>query len=216
MPSTAKAVYIIGPMRLQNELIALCLERETGTKCFVEEDINHIPIDESGYHGRTALVLLDCQGKDPKSLLAELKPYVKQKQLRNLLVLFNVCRDSGVEKKGVLAGIRGFFYEQDSLNIFRKGIQAVIKGELWLSREIMTKCIFEGKARGSASKRGRGILTPRQVEILAHVAVGDTNDEIADRLCISSHTVKGHLHNIFRKINVSNRLQATLWAADNL
>ena len=56
----------------------------------------------------------------------------------------------------------------------------------------------------------------RQIEILAMVAVGATNDEIADKLCISPHTVKTHLYRIFKKINVPNRVQAALWAAKNL
>ncbi len=60
------------------------------------------------------------------------------------------------------------------------------------------------------------ILTPRQVEILALVAVGATNEQIADKLCISPQTVKSHLYNIFKKINVPNRVQAALWAAKHL
>ncbi len=60
------------------------------------------------------------------------------------------------------------------------------------------------------------ILTSRQTEILALVSVGATNDEIADKLYLSPHTVKTHLYNIFKKINVPNRLQAALWAAKNL
>ena len=60
------------------------------------------------------------------------------------------------------------------------------------------------------------ILTPRQTEILALVAVGATNEQIADKLCISPQTVKSHLYNIFKKINVPNRVQAALWAAKHL
>jgi DNA-binding CsgD family transcriptional regulator len=48
------------------------------------------------------------------------------------------------------------------------------------------------------------------------IAVGATNDEIADKLFISPHTVKTHLYRIFKKINVPNRVQAALWAAKNL
>ena len=56
------------------------------------------------------------------------------------------------------------------------------------------------------------LLTPRQVEILAWVAIGATDAEIAEKLGISSSTVKGHLNKIFKKINAPNRRQAIFWA----
>jgi LuxR family transcriptional regulator of csgAB operon len=59
-------------------------------------------------------------------------------------------------------------------------------------------------------------LTKREVEILSTIAEGATNDEIADRFFISPHTVKSHLYNIYKKIGLSNRLQAALWARRNL
>jgi DNA-binding NarL/FixJ family response regulator len=100
--------------------------------------------------------------------------------------------------------------------MFLKGVRAVLDGELWLSREIMIKCILEGTNESEPSRRRTEDLTQRQTEILAQVAVGASNDEIAERLCISSHTVKTHLYHIFKKINVPNRLQAALWAAKHL
>jgi DNA-binding CsgD family transcriptional regulator len=60
------------------------------------------------------------------------------------------------------------------------------------------------------------LLTPRQVEILAWVAIGATDAEIAEKLGISPSTVKGHLNKIFKKINAPNRRQAIFWALDNL
>jgi DNA-binding CsgD family transcriptional regulator len=59
-------------------------------------------------------------------------------------------------------------------------------------------------------------LTRREREILDLIASGFSNQQIADELFISPHTVKTHLHNIFKKINVIRRLQAALWAAENL
>ncbi len=59
-------------------------------------------------------------------------------------------------------------------------------------------------------------LTRREREILDLIASGFSNQQIADELFISPHTVKTHLHNIFKKINVKRRLQAALWAAENL
>ena len=48
------------------------------------------------------------------------------------------------------------------------------------------------------------------------VAEGEMNTEIAQKLYISRHTVKSHLYNIYKKIKVTNRLEAALWANKNL
>jgi len=48
------------------------------------------------------------------------------------------------------------------------------------------------------------------------ISAGTKNEHIADKLSISPNTVKTHIYNIFKKINVPNRLQAALWAANNL
>ena len=214
--STGNVVYIVGPRRLQNEAIASCLERKTRNECFVLGDISQIPTADPKDLGRPRLVLLDCQGKNPENVLAELRPYLNQKQSTNHVVLFSVGRNLGIEKKCVLKGVRGFFYEQDPLDRFLKGVRAVLEGELWLSREIMTKCLLEGTDQDEAAVNASAILTSRQIEILALVAVGATNEEIADKLYLSPHTVKTHLYNIFRKIDVPNRLQAALWAGKHL
>ena len=214
--SSGNAVYIVGPRRLQNEAIASCLERETGEQCFVFGDISNIPLVGQKDQGRKRLVLLDCQGRGQKNVLAELRPYLSQKRPENHVALFNVSRDSGIEKRFVSEGIRGFFYEEDQLEIMVKGVRAILDGDWWLSREVMIKCILEGTDEDISSRRANEILTSRQIEILAQVAVGASNEEIAENLSVSPHTVKTHLYNIFKKIKVTNRLQAALWAAKHL
>jgi DNA-binding NarL/FixJ family response regulator len=210
------AIYIIGTKRLQNELMASCLEWQTGDECFILEDINHIPTEKPKSNNQPKLVLWDCQRKELKHILSELRTYTNKKKSENPIVLFNIHPDLEFEKKFVLEGIHGFFYENDPLDVFLKGVRAVIEGRLWLSRDMMTKCIFEGTDKDKSAKSRLKDLTQRQIQILALVAVGTTNDEIADKLCISPHTVKAHLYRIFKKINVPNRIQAALWAAQNL
>ena len=214
--SSGKVIYIVGPRRLQNEALASCLQRETGDPCFVHEILASVPLDEARDNGLQGLVLLDCQGKDEKNVLAELRPNLSKKQSENHIALFNVSRDANIEKRCIAEGIRGFFYAEDQLEILVKGVQAILGGDWWLSREVMIKCILEGTDDDSYARRGNEILTSRQIEILAQVAVGASNEEIAERLSISSHTVKTHLYNVFKKIKVTNRLQAALWAAKHL
>jgi DNA-binding CsgD family transcriptional regulator len=55
-------------------------------------------------------------------------------------------------------------------------------------------------------------LTPREAEVLALIATGMTNMEIAKQLFISPHTVKNHVTNIYKKLQVEDRTQIALWA----
>ena len=61
-----------------------------------------------------------------------------------------------------------------------------------------------------------GPLTSEEIEILAMVALGATDSQIADRLRLGQETVKARVKGIFKKINAPNRFQASLWAAMNL
>jgi LuxR family transcriptional regulator of csgAB operon len=212
-----RVVYIVGPRSLRNELVASCLEQATGVKCLIGEDLSSVLAKGAADDEvRPGLVLLDCQGKELRSILAEFRVHLKQWQRGNHVVLFNVIRDQGIERKWVSEGIRGFFYEPDTLEVFLKGVRAIFNGQLWLSREIMARCILEGEEHADPPRIAGPRLTQRETEILALVAVGAKDGAVAERLCISHHTVRTHVYNIFKKIKVSNRLEAALWAAKNL
>ncbi len=216
MLQTKVIISIIGSQKLQNELMASCLERETGAKCLLWEDICDVRFpDNAKCKEQTRLALLDSHGKDPKSLLMAFESYGIEKLSRDYVALFNFSHGLDIEKKCVQQGLCGIFYDNDSLSHFLKGVQAILNGQLWLSRKIMTKCILT-KGWDSPSETDSSILTRRESEILALLAVGATNGGIAERLYISSHTVKTHLYNIYKKINVPNRFQAALWAAKHL
>lgn len=55
-------------------------------------------------------------------------------------------------------------------------------------------------------------LTSREVEVIRLIALGLTNNEIADRLFITRHTVKAHLENIYRKLSLKNKVQVAIYA----
>jgi ATP/maltotriose-dependent transcriptional regulator MalT len=67
----------------------------------------------------------------------------------------------------------------------------------------------------AAPRSAAGGLTSRQVEVLALVAAGRTNREIADELVVSEHTVRRHLQNIFAKVGVTSRAAATAFAYEH-
>ena len=111
--------------------------------------------------------------------------------------------------------MQGFFYKEDPLEKVAKGVKTIFKGELWVSRSIMSRYIKNDNNEKPPLRECVSILTAREAEILAMVASGATNEQISDRLFLSRHTVKTHVYNIFKKIKVTNRLQAALWAAKN-
>jgi DNA-binding NarL/FixJ family response regulator len=128
------------------------------------------------------------------------------------IALYNVKRNIDVQKLVQNKAIRGIFYQNDPAEVFLKGIKAILKGELWLTRKILSKCLLNPKIPLGGTLNNNVILSLREKEILKCVATGASNKDVAKKMSISLHTVKTHLYNIFRKLNVPNRLQATLWA----
>ena len=210
-----KTILLVSSRRLQCDLLNHYLSANTGLTCKIISDPSAISVNPQE-PDRTTLVLLDCPDRDPVKHFMALVVSGKRVLSKCLVALFNVKTGMGIEERAVTWGIRGFFYESDSIEQMVKGIQSIFKGEMWLSREIMAKCLMAQRSNGDTSKKEMVFLTQRELEILSMVVSGATNEEIAARVCISPHTVKTHIYNIFKKINVPNRLQAALWAAKNL
>jgi LuxR family transcriptional regulator of csgAB operon len=131
----------------------------------------------------------------------------------------NVPHDKTLEENAISNGVNGIFYENDSLSNFKRGIQAILNGELWFSRDTLsatlTSLVDSKNTYQSQGHSGMFDLTRREKEILKLIALGKSNDEIADKLNISTLTVKTHVSNIYRKTNVPNRIQAIFWATKN-
>jgi len=133
------------------------------------------------------------------------------------LALFNVSQqiDIQLEKEILKRGIRGVFTQNCPCQIFIKGIRAIKKGELWFSRRILTQVLLDLNNEDEHFHDMEIPLTLREKELLFCVASGASYDQISYDLNISLNTVKTHIYNIYKKINVSNRFQASLWAAKN-
>jgi DNA-binding CsgD family transcriptional regulator len=212
---SGSTIHIVGPHLFCNELLGNMIESETGARCLCVKSFENIT-ETSRNGSQQELFLWDCLGKNHDEFVAEFESSAEKIAGSGFVALFNVRHGLGIEDSCVDQGVRGIFYEDDKISHFLKGISAVLKGELWFSRDVMTKFILDERDDEKASMRVGKILTQRETEILSLVAVGCKNEEIADKLCVSPHTIKTHLYNLYKKINVTNRLQATLWAAKKL
>lgn len=118
------------------------------------------------------------------------------------------------------AGAAGYVLGDDSLEDLLKNIRAVYNGEALVSPEVaaaMISRIAELAEPYSITEPGMDEvtdLTPREREVLDLIGAGLSNQEIAVRLVIEVGTVKNHVHNILRKLDVSSRQDAAVyWGA---
>lgn len=217
LPPEDSRIYLVGSAKAESHLLSAHIAKNTGVNCLLIKDFETAArsIEKNG--GRV-LLMRDCYRKSNEMILAELQLVYHEKLSWTLCCLFNLEADSGVEMQAVEYGVKGFFYEQEQLENLIRGIHCVLQGEIWLSRKNMSEYI-ERKShhkKPSNGNSGESRLTRRETEILSKLAGGSSNQNIAKTLFISRHTVKTHVYNIYKKIDVSDRLQAALWATKNL
>ncbi|HEV2387192.1 MAG TPA: response regulator transcription factor [Candidatus Acidoferrales bacterium] len=157
------------------------------------------------------VLLLDLRmpGKDGLGVLEEMNG--ESAQTRVILVTEGENQHDVV--RAVRLGARGVVWKQSASSLLLKSIRKVHSGEVWLDNRMTAEVIdaFK-KTSDSGVRREKPLLSPREREIVQLVAQGYRNREIAEKLFISEQTVKNHLHNIFDKLGVSDRLELALYA----
>lgn len=111
------------------------------------------------------------------------------------------------------AGARGFLLKDAGPALLTQAVHAAADGEALIAPSVTVRLLaaFAG-ARTSAAGQPVEPLTAREEEVLATVARGRTNDEIARELYITTSTVKAHLASLMRKLGARNRVEVAMWA----
>ena len=143
-------------------------------------------------------------------------PAIIQKSPKTKALVLTAAMDEATIFKSLRAGAKGYLSKDSSVSDLTKAIKAVHRGELWIERKLMSR-FFDQEAMGDSKGRNphgrtKEELTPREHEVLSILTKGCTNKEIAQDLFISEKTVKTHLNSIFRKLKVTRRLEAVLYA----
>ncbi len=119
------------------------------------------------------------------------------------------------------AGASGYLLKNIAADTLIAAIRTAAQGESVVSPHMMAKLL---RSVGTDSARGaiggartldRDRLTPREREILGFIARGQSNKEIARELAVAESTVKIHVQNMLRKLNLSSRVQAAVYAVEN-
>jgi LuxR family transcriptional regulator of csgAB operon len=217
--SSGLHVNIIGPRYLANSRLADFLEENTPASCSVHDADKEMVLDKN-QDTRVLLTLLDGSRQQPGYYPLDTYNQCRQ-QLgnANMYAFFNCKADSELEMLAATLDIQGLFYAEAGNENLSKGVQAIFEGELWLPRRVITAQLLRSKANRtplSHTSQHHELLTNREIEILNLLATGAKNTDIAQDLSLSVHTIKTHIYHIYKKIDVSNRMQAVNWASQNL
>jgi DNA-binding NarL/FixJ family response regulator len=144
---------------------------------------------------------------------------------RTRVIVLTASDDKNEFVQAMKLGTSGIVLKQTATELLIKSIRKVHAGEIWLDSHTTAAVIRQFVANDetpSASmpqtqsrERERSPLSQREREIVALVAQGFKNKEMAEKMFISEQTVKNHLHNIFDKLGVSDRLELALYAIHN-
>jgi DNA-binding NarL/FixJ family response regulator len=144
---------------------------------------------------------------------------MQQTGKRTRVIILTASEDKNEFVQAMKLGCSGIVLKQTAPELIVKSIRKVNAGEIWLDshttaavmRQFATAAEAAG-ANGSGKTRERSPLSTREREIVQLVAQGYKNKEMAEKMFISEQTVKNHLHNIFDKLGVSDRLELALYA----
>jgi DNA-binding NarL/FixJ family response regulator len=117
------------------------------------------------------------------------------------------------------SGARGLFcFHDHPFRLLCKCIQSVRRGEIWANHEqlhYLLEAVAEVPSLPVINSKGKNLLTAREEQVVALVADGLSNRDVALELRLSEHTVKKYLFRIFDKLGVSSRVELVLYAMNH-
>ena len=191
--------------------------------------------DVVGEAGDGREVLDKVRELDPDVLLLDLRmpnldglgalQALQQVNQRTRVIILTASEDKNEFVQAMKLGCSGIVLKQTAPDLIVKSIRKVHSGEIWLDSHTTAAVMRQfstaldggnGTSNGNGKGgRERSPLSAREREIVALVAQGYKNKEMAEKMFISEQTVKNHLHNIFDKLGVSDRLELALYAIHN-
>ncbi|MGR8951836.1 MAG: response regulator transcription factor [Gammaproteobacteria bacterium] len=208
-------MIILGPRNLQNSVLSTFINTAGAFSCEILSSSSDIqkkqPYDE-------ILVLVDVSTS--ASYLDLLNPLCETSKIALINAEEN---EEGLYEILHRFELRGVFLKTTTPEQFVQGITAIFADEYWLSRKLTAKIfsqIKQEKFRNLSYADGEDcicdLLTSKESKILEAIVDGHTNRDIADKTFLSPHTVKTHIYNLYKKIGVTNRVQAVNWARKHL
>jgi DNA-binding NarL/FixJ family response regulator len=162
---------------------------------------------------QTDVLLLDINMPYMNGL--QVLQYIREAKKKVKVLILTIHNEIEYLVRAVEIGVDGYVLKDSDSAVLKKAIFSVYRGETFIQPELAPMLKSKMDEKNSMSYNLDDALTKREVEVLKLLAEGLFNKEIAYMLAISEKTVKNHVSNIFKKINVSDRTQAAVYAIKN-
>jgi DNA-binding NarL/FixJ family response regulator len=161
---------------------------------------------------RPDVLLLDINMPNMNGL--EVLKELKNRKSKLKVLVLTVHNETEYLLKAVDIGINGYVLKDSESAELKKAIFAVNDGETYIQPSLIP-ALNQKRIERSVDEEKIEALTSRELEVLKLLAVGMYNKEVAEKLEISERTVKNHVSNIFKKLEVTDRTQAAVFAIRN-
>ena len=158
---------------------------------------------------RPDVVVMDFMMPEMDGIEATRRIYEHDPSIR--VVLLTGAGDEELGLRGLRAGASGYLSKEVELEALPRALRGALEGEAAISRQLAMKLIERYRAAptgGAGLRPVRSRLTDREWEVLDLLSTGATTDQIAKNLVLSSETVRSHLKNLYRKLEVNSRDEA--------
>jgi len=190
-----------------------------GIKQILELDGDIKVIAEAG-NGKECIELLDEKNTDillldinmPEMNGLKVLQYLKEKKTDVKVLILTIHNEVEYLIRAADIGVEGYILKDSDSSLLKKAIITLMQGETFIQPELRPMLKKRMTERATSLNSYDDNLTKREIEVLKLLAEGLFNKEIAYTLSISEKTVKNHISNIFKKINVSDRTQAAVYA----
>jgi DNA-binding NarL/FixJ family response regulator len=141
---------------------------------------------------------------------------IKEELPSTKILMLTISDEEDDLYEAIKAGANGYLLKEISIDEIGNAVRSVHGGQSLISPSMASKLLNEFAAMVKKEEEKQQVpaprLTPREMEVLEHVAKGMNNREIAKALFISENTVKNHVRNILEKLHLHSRMEAVVYA----
>ncbi|MBS4059499.1 MAG: response regulator transcription factor [Bacteroidetes bacterium] len=218
---TSPIVVSIRILLLDNEPIIraglkLLLEKQPGLRVFAQAGDDKTALGLAEQEQPDIVLFHESSGDMLRfALLPQLMAVLENPRI----ILLTPINFSEYHVQAVQHGAMGVVLSRLTPEVLYKAIEKVYEGEVWLDRSLVANVLASANRQkfleSDTVPRKVALLSEREREIIVLVGAGLKNQQIAERLFLSDVTIRHHLTSIFKKLQVSDRLELVIYAYKN-